>query len=296
MPSGRAISRNCARCAVSSLAALMDGLQRRAGELELSARLERDRAAAGHIGKADDVRPVHDRLPAEQMLHADEQRADRAAALVGHRLAGIGGERELLVLGAGPPLRFRFRAFGKPRDELVARFDWRQVDNVTGHLRDCPEGRGGTLHEVRARATPLGFRYEAFVFVGRAKERSDVPAASVDGGHASLCPPYGHEKTFSRCVRTRGMPIALPETKGAERRETRALAIGALGGGEPPCTPRMVCETIRGGVLHSLRSECAPPGAPLAALRHRQRCFGPGPRFLHRASCDAVSQLLAGGP
>ena len=155
---------------------LMDGLQRRAGELELSARLERDRAAAGHIGKADDVRPVHDRLPAEQMLHADEQRADRAAALVGHRLAGIGGERELLVLGAGAPLRFRFRAFGKPRDELVARFDWRQVDNVTGHLRDCPEGRGGTLHEVRARATPLGFRYEAFVFVGRAKERSDVPA------------------------------------------------------------------------------------------------------------------------
>src|SRR6185503_9621067 len=28
-------------------------------------------------------------------------------------------------------------------------------------------------------------------FVGRAKERSDVPAASHNGGHASLCPPYG---------------------------------------------------------------------------------------------------------
>ena len=135
MPSGCAISRNCARCAVSSLAGLMDGLQRRAGKLELSARLERDRAAAGHVGKADDVRPVHDRLPAEQMLHADEQRADRAAALVGHRLGVSVVNGELLVLGADAPLRLRFRAFGEPRDELVARFDRRQVDNVTGHLQ-----------------------------------------------------------------------------------------------------------------------------------------------------------------
>ena len=129
--------------------ALMDGLQRRAGELELAARLERDRAAAGHVGKADDVRPVHDRLPAEQMLHADEQRADRAAAFVGDRLVRVGRERELLVLGPGPPLRLRFRAFGEPRDELVARFDRRQVDNVTGHLRNCPEGEGARPYTRR---------------------------------------------------------------------------------------------------------------------------------------------------
>ena len=78
MPSGRAISRTCARCAISSVAGLMDGLDRRAGQFELSARLERDRAAAGHVRKADDVLALHDRLPAEQVLHADEQRADRA--------------------------------------------------------------------------------------------------------------------------------------------------------------------------------------------------------------------------
>ena len=59
-------------------AGLVHGLDRRAGQLELAARLERDRAAAGDVGKADDVGPLHDRLPAEQMLHAVEQRADAA--------------------------------------------------------------------------------------------------------------------------------------------------------------------------------------------------------------------------
>ena len=114
-------------------AGLVDGLDRRAGKLELSARLERDRPAAGHVREADDVRPVHDRLPAEQMLHADQQRMDRALALIGHRIVAVGREGEFLVLGADAELRFRLRALFEPGDQLVARFDGRQVDYVTSH-------------------------------------------------------------------------------------------------------------------------------------------------------------------
>ena len=89
MPSGRATSRSCARCAISSLAGLVHGLDRRAGQLELAAGLERDRAAAGHVGEPDDVLALHDRLPAEQVLHAVEQRADAARPAVGHRPVAV---------------------------------------------------------------------------------------------------------------------------------------------------------------------------------------------------------------
>ena len=131
MPSGSATSRNCARCAISSRAGPVDGRDRRAGQLELAAGLERDRAAAGHVGQADDVRPLHDRLPAEQRLHAFEQRADAARAVIGHRLVAGEREGELLVLGADPELLGRLLAGGEPRDELVARFDRRHIDS--GH-------------------------------------------------------------------------------------------------------------------------------------------------------------------
>ena len=53
---------------------LVHGLDRRAGEFELAAGLERNRAAAGDVEHADDVLALHDRLPAEQVLHAFEQR------------------------------------------------------------------------------------------------------------------------------------------------------------------------------------------------------------------------------
>ena len=66
-------------------AGLMHGLERRAGQFELAAGLQRDRAAAGHVIEPDDVAVLDDRLPAEQVLHALEQRADAARALIGHR-------------------------------------------------------------------------------------------------------------------------------------------------------------------------------------------------------------------
>ena len=88
-------------------AGLMHGLDRRAGQLELPARLERDRAAAGDVEQADDVAVLEDRLPAEQVLHAFEQRADAAPALVRDRPVALDRERKFLVLGADAELRLR---------------------------------------------------------------------------------------------------------------------------------------------------------------------------------------------
>jgi hypothetical protein len=50
--------------------------------------------------------------------------------------------------------------------------------------RDMTAGVG------RADAAVLGRRNALSMIVGRAKERSDVPAAAQEGGHASLCAPY----------------------------------------------------------------------------------------------------------
>ena len=82
----------------------MHRLDRRARELELAARFERDGAAACHIEQADDVAVLDDRVPAEQVLHALEQCADAAPARIGHRAAPLDGESEFLVLGAKPEL------------------------------------------------------------------------------------------------------------------------------------------------------------------------------------------------
>ncbi len=112
---------------------LMHAFDLRAGQLELAAGLERDRAAAGDVEQADDVRPLHDRLPAEQVLHAFEQRANAVAALVGHRPVALQREDEFLVLGADTELRFGFDALSKPIHEIVAPLDRRQVDLITRH-------------------------------------------------------------------------------------------------------------------------------------------------------------------
>ena len=114
-------------------AGLVHGLDRRARQLELAARLERDGAAAGDVEQADDVAVLDDRLPAEQVLHALEQRADARAALIGHRPVAVDREGELLVLGADAEFRLRLDARFEPRDEFVARFDRRHVDLVTSH-------------------------------------------------------------------------------------------------------------------------------------------------------------------
>ena len=57
--------------------------------------------------QADDVRALHDRLPAEQVLHALEQRADAARPVIGNRLVAREREGEFFVLGADAKLARR---------------------------------------------------------------------------------------------------------------------------------------------------------------------------------------------
>ena len=132
---------------------LVHGLDRRAGQFELPARLERNRAAAGDVEQADDVVALHDRLPAEQVLHAVEQRADAARPGIGHRPVVVDGEGEFLVLGADAELRLRLAARFEPGDEFVARLDRRHVDLVTSHAGEFRRKKGRDLnHGTRERA------------------------------------------------------------------------------------------------------------------------------------------------
>ena len=128
----------------------MQRFELRAGQFELAAGLERDRPAAGDVEQADDVFPFRDRLPAEQMLHAFEQRANAAPPLVGHRTMARQREGKLLVLGADAELRFRFDALGKPIHEIVAPLDRRQVDLITRHA-GSREKAAAILYAGRAR-------------------------------------------------------------------------------------------------------------------------------------------------
>src|SRR5262249_2397241 len=50
------------------------------------------------------------------------------------------GEHEFLVLGADAEVRLRLTALFEPRDEFLARFDWRHVDLVAGHAVFRPKG------------------------------------------------------------------------------------------------------------------------------------------------------------
>ena len=122
-------------------AGLVDGLDRGARKLELAARLERDRAAAGRVEQADDVAVLDDRLPAEQVKHAFEQCADAARAP--HRAPARRPSSVKANFSCSVPMRKR--DFGlapcEPRDQLVARLDRRHVDLVTGHAGFRRNGR-----------------------------------------------------------------------------------------------------------------------------------------------------------
>ena len=107
----------------------MQGLERRAGELELAAGLERD--AAGIAAERDDVAVLLDRLPAEA-LQAPEDRTDAVGPIIGQRPEVAAAEGELLVLGADAPFVARLAARFEIGDELTpvddrlaARLGWR---------------------------------------------------------------------------------------------------------------------------------------------------------------------------
>src|SRR5690606_5997801 len=95
---------------IALTAGLVDRFKRRAGQLELTARLERDRALPGRLHQSDDVTGIDDRLPSEHALHAFQQRLDPAVAAIGYGSIAIDIERKLLVLGADSPLIARLVA------------------------------------------------------------------------------------------------------------------------------------------------------------------------------------------
>ena len=74
----------------------------------------------GHVEEPDDVAVVGDRLPAEQHLHAFEQRADAAWTVVGHRLVAAGVIKHL-----------RRNVDAPFRDEAKGRADERRRDART---------------------------------------------------------------------------------------------------------------------------------------------------------------------
>ena len=133
MPSGSAISRSCARCALPSRQVWWIDFDRRAGQLELAAGLQRNRALAGRLDEPDDVVLVEDRVPAQRALHALEQRADAALAAIGNRRVAVDVERKLFVLGADPPFVARLVAFGEIDGEFVDRFDRPEIGRVARH-------------------------------------------------------------------------------------------------------------------------------------------------------------------
>ena len=110
------------------LAGLENRLQRRAGKLELPARLKRDRAAqrAGRVFERDDMLQVVDRAPSRLFRHAFEQRADACRSLVRHGPQALAIERKFLVLRADAPLRLGLLALLDIGHKLVTAFDWGQ--------------------------------------------------------------------------------------------------------------------------------------------------------------------------
>ena len=128
------------------------GLERRAGELELAARLERDRRPALFVEEADQMAAVLDPLPAEAGVHAVEERPDSCVALIRDWRMPGSIEQDLLVFGSDAQ-RFVALATGlEPRRERVARFDNFPIDDVASHsgLRPCGRRSGQPRLDRRA--------------------------------------------------------------------------------------------------------------------------------------------------
>ena len=118
---------------VALAAGLMDRLERCAREFELAARLERDRALSGRLDEPDDVTGIDDRIPAEHLTHAFEQRPDAVVAAIGNRRIAVDIERKLFVLRSDPPLGFGLLALRHVADQRVKALDGAGIGGVARH-------------------------------------------------------------------------------------------------------------------------------------------------------------------
>ena len=100
-------------------AGLMQIVQRRTGQLELTSRLKADGAI--RTGQGNDISVLDNRFPPE--FGKAKEKVSNAAGLVVGRGPMIGGAvDELLVLRADPPLLSRLFAAGERRQQIGAVF------------------------------------------------------------------------------------------------------------------------------------------------------------------------------
>jgi hypothetical protein len=111
----------------------VDARQRRAGELELAARFERNRRAALRVEQADELAVVLDAPPAQAFAQALQQRPNPAWAFIGNRRQIGLGEGEFLVFHADATRLGGFAARFHPGDQIVAGLNDLGVDDVAGH-------------------------------------------------------------------------------------------------------------------------------------------------------------------
>src|SRR5690606_12666836 len=81
----------------------------------------------------DDAAPVHDRVPAQLLLHAFQNRPDSPLAAIGNGSMAVDIEGEFLVLRPDAPVLERLAARGEIRDEFVDTLDRLRIRRVTRH-------------------------------------------------------------------------------------------------------------------------------------------------------------------
>jgi hypothetical protein len=106
---------------VELVAGLVNRAKRRAGELHLAARLERDGRAL--LLEGDGVLALEDALPVVGLGDSLEQGADAALPLEGHRAPIALVEADLLVLGADPPALGRLLPAPEKGDQVLYGLD-----------------------------------------------------------------------------------------------------------------------------------------------------------------------------
>ena len=141
IPSGSATERATVKMAIKLVGGRVRVVERRAREFELSARLERNGAAAIRVIEADQIAAILDAVPAEPLAHAFEQRPNALVAAIGDgRMIGA-VEGYLFVLRADPERARRLAPRFEPGDQGVARLDNLTIDDVASHAGAHPSGR-----------------------------------------------------------------------------------------------------------------------------------------------------------
>ena len=252
-------------------AGLMEIVERRARQLELAARLERDRRLAAR--KPDEIVAVIDRLPAEPP-QPFEQAADAAlAAVIGDRPQILAPEDEFLVLGADAPALARLGARGEIFDKLPP-----VGDRLTAGKR-----RSG--HETGRPLIPRETHRRSVAAAG-APRSSRPPAPGTRPG--PRVPPF-------RCAARagRGRP---GKQRGVCRRASSSVSANPPSGpdedGDGPGASAATTSAMGGAVpVSSQKTRRLAPGQLCEEARERLRRADSGKAS--RSLCSAASRAMA---